>query len=85
LDHAIEVARLAAVIASELGANIEIAKAAGLLHDLGKAMDHNMEGTHAMLGADFASATGNPIAANAIAAHHHEIDRSVEAAIAECC
>jgi ribonucrease Y len=85
LDHAVEVARLAAVIASELGANVEVAKAAGLLHDLGKAMDHNMEGTHAMLGADFAKRYGvNPLVVNAIASHHHEIDQeSVEAAIAE--
>jgi ribonuclease Y len=85
LDHAVEVARLAAVIASELGANVEIAKAAGLLHDLGKAMDHNMEGTHAMLGADFAKRYGiTPIVINAIASHHHEIEQeSVEAAIAE--
>jgi len=85
LDHAVEVARLAAVIASELGANIEISKAAGLLHDLGKAMDHNMEGTHAMLGADFARRYGvNAVVVNAIASHHHEIEQeSVEAAIAE--
>jgi ribonuclease Y len=85
LDHAIEVARLAAVIASELGANVEIAKQAGLLHDLGKAMDHNMEGTHAMLGADFAKRYGvDPLVVNAIASHHHEIEQeSVEAAIAE--
>jgi ribonuclease Y len=85
LDHAIEVARLSAVIASELGANIEVAKAAGLLHDLGKAMDHNMEGTHAMLGADFAKRYGvDSIVVNAIASHHHEIEQeSVEAAIAE--
>jgi ribonucrease Y len=85
LDHAVEVARLSAVIASELGANVEIAKAAGLLHDLGKAMDHNMEGTHAMLGADFARRYGvSPLVVNAIASHHHEIDQeTVEAAIAE--
>jgi ribonuclease Y len=85
LDHAVEVARLAAVIASELGANVEISKAAGLLHDLGKAMDHNMEGTHAMLGADFARRYGvNSVVVNAIASHHHEIEQeSVEAAIAE--
>jgi ribonucrease Y len=85
LDHAVEVARLAAVIASELGANVEIAKQAGLLHDLGKAMDHNMEGTHAMLGADFVKRYGvDPLVVNAIASHHHEIEQeSVEAAIAE--
>ncbi len=85
LDHAVECARLAAVIASELGANVETAKAAGLLHDLGKAMDHNMEGTHAQLGADFAKRYGvSPIVINAIASHHHEVEQeSVEAAIAE--
>jgi ribonuclease Y len=85
LDHAVEVARLAAVIASELGANVETAKIAGLLHDLGKAMDHNMEGTHATLGAEFAKRYGiDPIVVNAIASHHHEIEQeSVEAAIAE--
>jgi ribonuclease Y len=85
LAHAVETAHLSAVIASELGANVEIAKAAGLLHDLGKAMDHNMEGTHAQLGADFAKRYGvNPIVVNAIAAHHHEVEQeSVEAAIAE--
>jgi len=85
LDHAVEVARLSAVIASELGANVEVAKAAGLLHDLGKAMDHNMEGTHASLGADFAKRYGiNSVVVNAIAAHHHEVEQeSVEAAIAE--
>jgi ribonuclease Y len=85
LDHAVEVARLSAVIASELGANVEIAKVSGLLHDLGKAMDHNMEGTHASLGAEFAKRYGiNPVVVNAIASHHHEVDQeSVEAAIAE--
>jgi ribonuclease Y len=85
LDHAVEVSRLSAVIASELGANVEVAKQAGLLHDLGKAMDHNMEGTHAMLGADFAKRYGvDPLVVNAIASHHHEVEQeSVEAAIAE--
>jgi ribonuclease Y len=85
LQHAVEVARLSAVIASELGADVEISKAAGLLHDLGKAMDHNMEGTHAMLGAEFARRYGvNPKVVNAIGSHHHEIEQeTVEAAIAE--
>lgn len=85
LQHAVECARLAAVIASELGADIELSKAAGLLHDLGKAMDHNMEGTHALLGAEFARRYGvHPIVVNAIASHHHEVEQeSVEAVIAE--
>jgi ribonuclease Y len=85
LSHAVEVAQLATVIAAELGADIEVAKAAGLLHDLGKAMDHNMEGTHAQLGADFAKRYGvNAKVVNAIASHHHEIEQgTVEAVIAE--
>ena len=85
LSHAVEVSRLSAVIASELGANVEVAKAAGLLHDLGKAMDHNTEGTHAMIGAEFAKRHGvNARVVNAIASHHHEIEQeSVEAIIVE--
>jgi len=85
LSHAVEVARLGSVIASELGADIEIVKAAGLLHDLGKAMDHNTEGTHALIGAEFARRYGvNPRIVNAIASHHHETDQeSLEAIIVE--
>jgi ribonuclease Y len=85
LSHAVEVAKLASVIASELGADTEIVKAAGLLHDLGKAMDHNTEGTHAMLGAEFARRYGvNPKVVNAIASHHHETEQeSLEAIIVE--
>lgn len=85
LSHAVEVARLGSVIASELGADIEIVKAAGLLHDLGKAMDHNTEGTHALIGAEFARRYGvNPKIVNAIASHHHETDQeSLEAIIVE--
>lgn len=85
LSHAVEVAKLASVIAVELGADVEISKQAGLLHDLGKAMDHNMEGTHAMLGAEFAKRYGvNTKVVNAIASHHHEVEQeTVEAIIAE--
>ncbi|MBX3049561.1 MAG: ribonuclease Y [Anaerolineales bacterium] len=85
LHHAVETSRIAAVIASELGANVEIAKVGGLLHDLGKAMDHNVEGTHAAIGAEFVRRYGiNPVVVNAIAAHHHEVEQeSVEAAIVE--
>lgn len=85
LAHAVEVARLGSVIASELGADIEVVKAAGLLHDLGKALDHNIEGTHALIGAELASRYGvNPKVVNAIASHHHEQKQdSLEAIIVE--
>jgi len=85
LAHAVECAQLAGVIAAELGANTEVSKAGGLLHDLGKAMDHEVEGTHASIGAEFARRYGvNPAVVNTIAAHHHEIDQSsVEAVIVE--
>ena len=85
LAHAIETAKIASVIAAELGADVEIAKAGAFLHDLGKAMDHNTEGTHAQIGAEFAERHGvGPRVINVIAAHHHEVDQeSVEAVIAE--
>jgi ribonuclease Y len=85
LNHAVEVAKLAAVISSELKADVEVSKAGALLHDLGKAMDHNTEGTHAMLGAELAKRYGvNSKVVNIIASHHHEVDQeSVEAVIVE--
>ena len=85
LAHAVEVAKLAAVIAAELGADIEVSKTGALLHDLGKAMDHNTEGTHAMLGAEYAKRYGvNAKVVNVIASHHHEVDQeSVEAIVVE--
>jgi len=85
LNHAVEVARLASVIASELKADVEISKSGALLHDLGKALDHNTEGTHAMLGAELAKRYGvNARVVNIIASHHHEVDQeSVEAVIVE--
>lgn len=85
LAHAVETARLAAVIAAELGADVELVKAGALLHDIGKAMDHNVEGTHSQIGAELVKRYGvNPKVVNAIAAHHHEIEQeSVEAAIVE--
>lgn len=85
LAHAVEVSKLAAVIAAELSANVEVAKAGGLLHDLGKSMDHNTEGTHAMIGAEYAKRYGvNARVVNTIASHHHETEQeSVEAVIVE--
>ena len=85
LHHAVEAAKIASVLAAELGANVEMAKMGGLLHDLGKAMDHEQEGTHAMLGAEYAKRFKVPdIVVNAIASHHHEVEQeSVEAIIVE--
>ncbi len=83
--HAIEAALLAGAIASEIGANVDIAKRGALLHDLGKAIDHEVEGTHAAIGAEIARRYGEkPIICNAIAAHHHEVEQeSIEAVIVE--
>ena len=83
--HAIETAHIAGMIAMELGADANIAKAGGLLHDLGKAIDHNVEGTHAQIGADFFKRYGGKDAVvNCIAAHHHEVEKEcVEAFIVE--
>ncbi|MBT3712291.1 MAG: DUF3552 domain-containing protein, partial [Anaerolineae bacterium] len=86
LAHAVESSKLASIIAAELGADIEVAKMGGFLHDIGKAMDHNQEGTHAKLGAEFCRRYGvkNEKVLNAIASHHHEEDQaSVEAVITE--
>jgi ribonuclease Y len=77
LHHAVEASKIAAVLAAELGANVEIAKMGALLHDLGKAMDHEQEGTHAMLGAEYAKRFNVPdVVVNAIASHHHEVDQA---------
>lgn len=85
LAHAVETAKLAAVIAADLGADVELAKASGLLHDIGKAMDHNIEGTHAMIGAEFVRRHGgNAGLVNVIASHHHEVEQeNIEAGIVE--
>jgi len=84
-SHSIETSLLAGVLAAEMGADVALAKAGGLLHDLGKAMDHEVEGTHAAIGAEFAKRYGvNAKVINAIAAHHHEVDQeSIEAVIVE--
>ncbi|MEW6093940.1 MAG: ribonuclease Y [Chloroflexota bacterium] len=85
LAHAVEVAKLAGILASELGANVDISRQGGFLHDIGKAMDHNQEGTHAVLGAEFCKRYGvNPAVVNAIGSHHHEMEQeSIEAVITE--
>jgi ribonuclease Y len=85
LAHAVETAHIAGMIAAELGANVDLAKMGGLLHDIGKAVDHEIEGTHAVIGAEIAKRYKvNPLVVNAIASHHHEVEQeSVEAIIVE--
>ena len=85
LQHSVEAAHIAAMLAAELGANIETAKMGALLHDLGKAMDHDQEGTHAMIGAEYAKRFKVPaVVVNAIASHHHEVEQeTIEAIIVE--
>lgn len=73
LDHSIQVCELAGLMAAELGLNVNTARRAGLLHDIGKALDHHHEGSHAMLGAEEAQRRGeSEVIVNAIAAHHEE-------------
>jgi ribonucrease Y len=74
LDHSVEVGFLASMLASELGLDPNIAKRAGLLHDLGKAVDGEYEGSHALIGAEVIKRFGEtPIVVNAVAAHHEEV------------
>jgi ribonuclease Y len=85
LAHAVETAHLAGILASELNANVQVAKAGALLHDLGKAIDHEVEGPHAIIGADMAKRYGVPQAVvNCVASHHGEADaESLEAIVVE--
>lgn len=85
LAHSIEVAKLASLLAAELGADEKISRMGGLLHDLGKAVDFEVEGTHAAIGAEIARRYGVPdTVVNCIEGHHHEVDQtSLEAVIVE--
>lgn len=85
LAHAVETAKLASLLAAELGANPEVARLGGLLHDIGKAVDFEVEGTHAAIGAELVRRYGvSETVVNTIEAHHHEAEQqSLEAIIVE--
>src|SRR5919106_251610 len=85
LNHSIETARLSGLLAAEIGANVAESKKGGLLHDIGKAVDHEVEGPHAAIGGDIAARYGvNATVCNAIAAHHQEVEQeSTEATVVQ--
>lgn len=85
LQHSVETAHIAAMIASEVGGNVVLARTGGLLHDIGKAVSHEVDGPHALIGADLAKKYGmSAKVVNAIGSHHHEMEpETIEAVIVE--
>ena len=85
LNHSIEVSNLARIMAEELGLDAKRARRAGLLHDIGKALDHDMEGTHVQIGVDILKKyKENPLVINAVEAHHGDVEpQTMEAVLVQ--
>jgi ribonuclease Y len=77
LDHSVEMASLMAMMAADLDLDVDLAKRVGMFHDLGKALDHDLEGSHAAIGANLLRKYGEvPLVYNAVASHHEEVEKS---------
>lgn len=82
LNHSIEVSNLARIMAEELGLDAKLARRAGLLHDIGKALDHDMEGTHVEIGVEILKKyKENPLVINAVEAHHEDVEPQTPEAV----